>query len=249
MSFLARSAQAAFAVFGLRVTRLQPVNRFDGMRDFLRMIGRAGFQPSIIIDGGANMAQWARKAADAFPGVPLHLIEPQSACQAELRAFAASIGSVEIHMTAVTRPGHALVRMVHATAGSSGAHVLGDAEPEENAAWLPATTLDRLFADRVGDSDRVLLKLDLEGHEVDALEGAETLLRRVEVLVTEMQVFEIERNGHATFAKLMTILGERGFAFYDVAALASRPRDGRLRLGDVVFVRRGSPLMGDNRWA
>jgi hypothetical protein len=41
----------------------------------------------------------------------------------------------------------------------------------------------------------------------------------------------------------------RGFAVYDVAALASRPSDGRVRIGDLIFVRRGSALMDDDRWA
>ena len=244
-----RLVQTAFGAFGLRVMRARPANRFDAMCDSLRMIARAGFEPTIVIDAGANVGQWARKASDAFPGVPLHLIEPQAPCQAELRAFASTRGSVEIHQTAVTRPGRASVRMAGATAGSTGAHVLGDAEHAENEDSLPATTLDLLFANRVGDLDRVLLKLDLEGHEADALAGATMLLSRVEVLVTETQVYEIERNGHPTFADLMRMLGERGFLFYDVAALASRLRDGRLRMGDVIFVRSGSALTSDNRWA
>lgn len=238
----------AFAAFGLRVTRVRPANRFDAMCDSLRMIARAGFVPTLVVDAGANVGQWARKASDTFPGVPLHLIEPQAACQAKLRAFALTRGSVEIHQTAVTRPGRALVRMTGAMTGSTGARVLGDAERGENEDSIPATTLDLLFGDRVSVSDRVLLKLDLEGHEADALAGATTLLNRVEVLVTETQVYEIEQNGHPTFADLMRILNERGFVFYDVAALASRLRDGRLRMGDVIFVRSGSALTSDNRW-
>ena len=100
----------------------------------------------------------------------------------------------------------------------------------------------------MGHLDRVLLKLDLEGHEADALAGATTLLSSVEVLVTETQIYEIERNGRPVFADFIRILNERGFVFYDVAALASRPRDGRLRTGDVIFVPRGRALAGDNRW-
>jgi len=46
----------------------------------------------------------------------------------------------------------------------------------------------------------------------------------------------------------MRVLSERGFVFYDVAALAARGRDGRLRTGDVIFVRNASALTSDNRW-
>jgi FkbM family methyltransferase len=249
MSRLPKLVQTAFAAFGLSVTRLRPANRFDAMPDSLRGIARAGFEPTVIIDAGANMGQWAQRVSDAFPAVPLHLIEPQAACRAALLALGSARGSAEIHTTAVTRPGRTSVRMTGASAGSSGAHVLGDGERGEDESRLPATTLDQLFAHRVHDTDRVLLKLDLEGHELDALDGAESLLRRVEVLVTEAQFFEIERNGHPTFADLMAVLGKRGFVLYDIAALASRPRDGRLRMGDVIFVRRGSALIGDDRWA
>ena len=86
-----------------------------------------------------------RVSASAAP-----LIEPQSACQAELQAFASTRGSVEIHQTAVTRPGRASVRMAGATPGSTGTHVLGDGEHAENEISLPATTLDSLFSGRVG---------------------------------------------------------------------------------------------------
>jgi len=248
MSLGATLMHKAFAAFGLRVVRARPANRFDAMCDSLRTIARAGFEPTIVIDAGANTGQWARKASAVFPGAPLHLIEPQTACQAGLRRFASTRGSVEIHRTAITRPGRALVRMAGATTGSTGAYVLGETEHGENEDAVPATTLDLLFAGRVDDSDRILLKLDLEGHEADALAGATTLLSRVEVLVTETQVYEIERNGNPTFADLMRVLGERGFVFYDVAALTSRGRDGRLRTGDVIFVRHGSALTSDNRW-
>jgi FkbM family methyltransferase len=249
MRSLSRLAQTAFGAIGLRVTRLRPANRFDAMADSLRGIASAGFEPALIIDVGANMGQWARTVSAAFPSVPLHLVEPQAACRPALLAFGAARGVTEVHATAITRPGRTSVRMTGATSGSSGARVLGDGERGEDESWLPATTLDQLFAHRVHDTDWVLLKLDMEGHELDALDGAEELLRRVEVLVTETQFYEIERNGLPTFPDLLAVLGERGFVLYDVAALASRPRDGRLRMGDAIFVRRGSALIGDDRWA
>lgn len=240
--------QAAFAAFGVRVTRLRPANRFDAMSECLKQMARAGFVPTVIIDAGANKGQWARQATDAFPRSPLHLIEPQTACRPALLAFGLARGLTEIHSIVVTRPDCSSVRMTNAMVGSTGARVLRDDESGLEESWLPATTLDELFARRVGDTDRVLLKLDLEGHELAALEGAAALLPRVEVLVTETQFYQVERNGAHTFEDLIAVLGERGFVLYDVAALASRPRDGRLRLGDVIFVRRASDLVGDDRW-
>ncbi len=50
---------------------------------------------------------------------------------------------------------------------------------------MPATTLDRLL-EHVANVD--VLKLDLEGGELAALRGAEAVLARTEVVVTEVNV-------------------------------------------------------------
>jgi FkbM family methyltransferase len=248
MSRVTSAVQAGFAALGLTLRRLAPSNRFDAMADALRLMAHAGFEPTIVVDAGANRGEWARKAAAVFGRASLHLIEPQPACRPSLDAFCAEWPGVALHAVAVTRPGTTRVRMAAASAGSTGAHVLRD-ETSAEGEWVQAATLDQLLTRHVLPNDRVLLKLDLEGHELTALEGARSLLASVEVIVTETQFYEFDRNGDPTFTELVAALQLLGFAFYDVAALASRPRDGRLRSGDVLFVRLGSPLLGDNRWA
>jgi hypothetical protein len=133
--------------------------------------------------------------------------------------------------------------------GGSGAFVAlrGEAAPDEIE--CPATTLDELFAERVTPADRALLKLDLEGHEVSALSGAARLLSSIEVVLSEVHFYEVERNGRPLMTDVLAFLGKRGFELYDFACLNSRPRDGRLRTGDAIFVQRWSPLAGDRSWA
>ena len=50
------------------------------------------------------------------------------------------------------------------------------------------------------------------------------------------------------FDDVMAFLQARGFALFDVASLGGRPRDQRLRVGDAIFIRRGSPL-GQDVWS
>jgi len=129
---------------------------------------------------------------------------------------------------------------------ATGAWVLerGDLTPSDET--CEATTLDDLF--REGAPEPILLKLDLEGHEMTALQGGEELLRRTEVVLTELSLFDVNDSRRPTFSEMLIFLRSRGFELYDLASLSARPRDGRLRQADAVFVRRESPLSGDRSW-
>ncbi len=118
--------------------------------------------------------------------------------------------------------------------------------PQSRLEGFPAS-FDDLFGD-VSRDDRALLKLDIEGHELAALSGAQRLLTSVEVIVTEVQFFEIGDNGLPCAGDVVSYLKDRGFSLYDVATLSGRERDTRLALGDLVFARKDSALCLDTRW-
>ncbi len=228
-----------------------PTNRFDGMRDALALLRMAGYAPRVVIDCGANRGDWSRLARSVFPHAAFHLVEPQPACASLLSELAARTPGIFVHPVAVTEPGVTHVRMVGGgwTGGGTGAFVACPVEVGTDEVRCPATTLDSLLADRVTRADRALLKLDLEGHEISALSGGTRLLASTEVVLTEVQFYEIESNGRAAFGDIMKFLHDRGFELYDFACLSPRPRDRRLRIGDVFFVQHDSPLLGDRSWA
>jgi FkbM family methyltransferase len=223
---------------GYRVTRLAP-NRFDAMEPVLQRLSLVGFTPRIVIDAGANVGAWTGMARRIFPGAEFHAIEPQPACRAALEG----LDGVQLHLVALTRPGSAAVRM--AGAGTTGAWIVDDASADAHSVSVPASTLDQVIGGAATAAKRPLLKLDLEGHELAALEGATAVLSAVEVIITEVRFYDVYGGGLPVFSDLMRVLVDRGFELYDIAALGARARDGRLRSGDVVFVRRGSPLVAD----
>ena len=144
-----------------------------------------------------------------------------------VRGFWSSRGSSS------TRPG-APKAHAHSSCSRTRTWVASDGEMAIEVV-CPASTLDELLADRVSAEDRVLLKLDLEGHEVHALIGASYLLKAVEVVLTEVQFYDINNSGRPTFSDVLEFFRQRGFEIYDIACLSQRPM--RLRMGDVVFVR------------
>jgi FkbM family methyltransferase len=240
--------QRALARAGFALHRW-PANRFDAMGDTLAMLRSRGYVPRLVIDVGANVGDWTDLAGRVFPEARFQLVEPQNACAEALTRFKPP--RFVVHSVAVTSPGIETVTMIGAEAadGSSGAFVARDNERAANETAFDATTLDRLFAGDLRRDDRALLKLDIEGHELDALAGATEILRLVEVGVCETRFFDVERSGRPTFADVVQFMRGCSFELYDIAALGSRRRDLRLRSGDVVFVRGDSPLAADIRFA
>ncbi len=70
--------------------------------------------------------------------------------------------------------------------GNTGAYVCSPTERDDTIC-VPANTLDDLVT--VTPSDRALLKLDLETHELVALRGAGKLLHAAEVVLTEVSFY------------------------------------------------------------
>ena len=225
-----------------------PANRFEAMETTLRQLRTGGYRPRVVIDGGSNRGQWFGIASSVFPESEFHLIEPQRECWPTLDAAAARRGRTHVHKTVVTAPGVSSVRMHRGGDGiSTGAFVTDDDERFPADLTAAAATLDGLFAARVQADDRAMLKLDIEGHEIEALKGGATLLERVEVILCEARFFDVYGSGDPTIGTLIAFLEARGFLLYDFASLSGRKLDARLWLGDPIFIRRGSPLGEDLR--
>ena len=235
---------------GFRIERWRPANRFNEMADALELLRAGGYRPRAILDAGANVGDWARMALRVFPDAALHVIEPQVACRPSLERLARERVSTTLHPIALSEPGRTRLSFGGGAAeGGTGVHVLTASEAGVVVELdCEATTLDALFAGCVAHTDRVLLKLDLEGHEIPALRGASQLLHAVEVIIVEAQTYEANGNGLPVFRDVFDLLSSRGFELYDFASLTARPRDFRLRMLDAVFVRAGSALAVDRSW-
>jgi FkbM family methyltransferase len=235
---------------GYRLERWHPANRFDGMRDSLEVLAACGLRPSVVIDGGANAGHWTRLAREVFPDASFHLIEPQPACRAALERFVRENHNLTLYPVALTSPGQRRISMTGGTGeGGTGARVPTPKEAGDPAEIeCEAATLDELFGKTLKRSDRALLKLDLEGHEVAAISGGAAVLDAVEAVLIEAQLFDINDNGLPVFGEVYQLLASRGFELFDIASLGGRPRDGRLRMLDAVFVRSDSRLCRDRGW-
>lgn len=211
----------------------------------LKNLRAAGFAPRQIIDAGAYHGEWARLAHGIFPAARLLLIEPQPALAAPLAVFCAQLPDAKFRPCLLGRTeGEAAFllqasnsRMVHAD------HVAG---PGEAVLRIPVATLERIAREEAF-TNCDFLKLDLQGHELEALAGAGALFGRAEVVLCEVSWLRIEDVPLAH--EVIAAFTARGYRLYDVMGFNYRPLDRALWQTDFIFVRETSTLLASRAWA
>jgi len=149
-------------------------------------------------------------------------------------------------LTAPNQDGSVLNLATDDASTSTGAHVVlspGAGQTIE----VDGITLDRLLQDPLAACEGGLLKLDLQGYELEAMRGGALILERCDVVLTEVSFFA--QAYEPRISDLIAFMGEAGFELYDVASIYGRPRDNRPRQGDFIFVRRDCALASDSSWS
>lgn len=176
-----------------------------------------------IIDGGANIGEFAALVRAACPEVPLLCIEPHPLAATTLRARGFEVVEAALWSCA----GTAVLRQP--SAASTSATIVGGA-PDEAPHWAVSTLrIDQLPL----RGHRILLKLDLQGAEAAALEGVGAQWNRLAGVL-----LEVSYGAGGTLEELRSLLASRGFV---EAATFNELEDERSRVveADKLWLRSG----------
>jgi hypothetical protein len=111
---------------------------------------------------------------------------------------------------------------------------------------LPASTLDKMLGGTL--TPGVLMKLDLQGHEIEAMRGATSVLKLTEAIICEVSFYPVNDSGRPIFFDVLSFISKQGFLLYDFASLNGRYKDNRLQWGDILLVKENSDLLKNNAW-
>ena len=195
-----------------------------------------------VIDVGAHHGQFALLAWSRFPQAELFCVEPLAEAQERLHAvladhprltiFPVAAGqepaTAEYHVSRLTDSSSLLPITVNYTTAFPGTD-------EATVAYVETARLDDLFADRTIPQP-CLLKLDVQGGELEALAGADELLRRVDAVFVECSFVEFYR-GQPLIETVIDHLHSRNYRLRGIYSVV-RDAKGRCLQADLLFGKR-----------
>jgi FkbM family methyltransferase len=215
------------------------------MHNRLANLRKAGFRPTHIIDAGAFRGDWAKEVAGIFPDASILMIEPQAGCRSALQDLAQGGKGFVLRQTLL---GKAPGEMRFLVEGSNSRVLTDDWTPGSGAKieTISVSTL-ALVAQETGFGAAQFIKLDLQGHELEALEGAGDLFGRCEVFMVEVSWLRI--GNVPLMHEVVEAFVGKGYQPYDIMGNNYRRRDRALWQTDIMFVRGDSPLIASREWA
>jgi FkbM family methyltransferase len=101
---------------------------------------------------------------------------------------------------------------------------------------VEVSTLEALGPEITAEHDRIAVKIDVQGLELEVIAGAGSFLERVQAIETELSLYPMYQD-QVDWRELCDRLGELGFVFFAVDPGYSDPSSGRLVEMDGLFVR------------
>jgi FkbM family methyltransferase len=223
-----------FGAFGLEIRKARPpVPPRASMTGALRQLASLGFRPRTVIDVG--VACETAELYEAFPESAILLIEPLAEFEPFLRKICNSRKAQYILAAAGQKAGTATLN-VHAGLGGSSLFKEVEGEFVEGVPrQVPVVTVDDMCEGR-GLPGPYVIKVDVQGAELQVLAGAERTLRATEAVILEMTLFGTMIGGPQVY-DVISRMRDYGFVLYDLYGFTYRPLDDALAQVDGVFVR------------
>jgi FkbM family methyltransferase len=192
-----------------------------------------------LIDVGANKGQFSLVVRSRFPDAEIHAFEP---LETEFRIFRSVVAGAVKHYTVALGAEPATAKFYVASRADSSS-LFKPSKDHERVAGVTVSSSKTVPVVRLSDvidvrtlAAPVLMKLDVQGGELDVLKGAAEMLPFVDAIYTEASFVSLyERQPLA--GEIIGFLAEHGFALRGVFNHSVMPEVGPLQ-ADFLFVNR-----------
>ena len=245
-SFIKSLTKTMLDSVGLELRRTRPAmdsfpgDAFHAQKEF---IDHLGISSPVIFDVGAHKGETVRRYKDLFQDSSVYCFEPFPDNVSALRSRFSTNPSVHVFDKAVSdsvakktfhvNENDATNSLLPRT--NSTRRYFSKAAAAKTVLDVETTTIDEVMQQNAIDNIDIL-KFDIQGGELMALQGAENALRqqRISVIYSEA-LFVPHYENNPLLRDLWNYLEQYGYTLFDIYDLY-RATNGQLRFADVMFI-------------
>jgi FkbM family methyltransferase len=237
-----RLVQSTLEKFGYRLAHLNGSgSRVYGLDYIFPLLKGFRFDPTHVLDVGANKGNWTRVAFKYFPDAIFTLVEPQDELKVHVQDLVGQGCKLRwIHAGAADKAGSLPFTISQRDDSSSFAVSENDAQAlglrRTNVAVRTLNEIVSTFNLPIPD----IVKIDAEGFDLKVLSGASTLIGKTELFFIEAAVCCTYEN---SVSEVVRRMADNGYKLLDITDLNRSPKFGVLWLLELVFLRNGSQLL------
>ncbi len=240
MSILKKNIEKIINRLGYTVSKINSIENelLRGKYDWL-----INLKPNSIVDVGANSGGFAMKINKILPEARIHSFEPLHSVFDELKENTNNISNITYHNYALGNFEGELEINKNEFSPSSSFYSVGTkhtqafphtAKTEKEI--VKVKMLDSIF-NSLDLTSNVLLKLDVQGYELDVLKGGARSLNSVNIIIAEVSFYPLYID-QPLFKDVYSFLFERGFDYFGNFDQLVDPNDHRILQADAIFFKK-----------
>jgi len=199
------------------------------------------FKPKNILDVGANVGGWTNEFKNIFPDATFFMLEGNELHYSTLKATGVPF---QIAIIADVEKNVSFFRDKRGQIGS-GSSIFMDKTVSSTRDYYEELHAIAYPIDAIVKKNNLkpfqMVKMDIQGAELLAIEGAIETIKSVEVLLTEVDVMNYNQ-GSPPFLQIYLLLNSLGFGFYHIADESRDDKFHVVKQMDIIWVKKSSNL-------
>lgn len=194
-----------------------------------------------ILDVGANEGQFAEKIRKYFPSTKIDSFEPLEVCFTKLKQNFEKDKNFKAHHFALGNENNTIMINMNESLPSSSILEMTEIHHKNYPSTYKSSSKE-IDVKRLDDcnnivdkNDKLLLKIDVQGYELNVLKGSINSLKFIKVIIVEY-MYEKLYEGQSEFDELNDFLKSHNFVFSGIYDQELSPINGKPIFADLIYL-------------